>query len=213
MSNPEMPEFERQFNEARPLVDIANPDERLQNKQELMLASKGLRLRDFAFGDQLVITAYSASGAAGYLKVELIPWTKKQHTIEPGATVRARVKETGFQGFEAGKDIKIRGASLGTDALEGSHTGEIRADCNLLVTPIKMYDFHKTPLAKESDAEVNRLFEMGIIEVGSYGYMVALDASGPPVVLPEVSAVYSVDQQTGVEQRLDWQSAAYLAQM
>lgn len=214
MSTPEMSEgLRRQVNEAVPLIDVDDPDYRLHNSKELILASPGLRLSDFELGDQIVITTDTVNGYEGYLKFELVAWSG-QKELSPAKNVRAWVKSSNLPGISRDTDIQIHGASLGKTSLGGEHLGEIRANCNLLVTPIITRDFYKTAYGKESNESIEFLVKRGLIERSTHGYYkgyyVMLDTNYPPIMLPEVNQVYCVDKQSGEELPVDWKSPAQL---
>lgn len=193
------------------LLDGVSPHEYLnQACKELISRSPGLRLSSFVLGQELVIeTAQTEAGQNGLLHIELVPWAK-QTVINPGEAVRSYVKASSIQGVEKGAELQINGPSIGDVTLDGTHNGEIRAMCNLMVTPIRVIDAYKTHFAKLSDQEFKDMLNRGVVERaerGYYkGYFVVLDVMSLPIKLPEVVSVYTADSGSGATVLQKWQS-------
>lgn len=197
-----------------PRHDEAHIDQRRANALDLITASPGVLLSDLDFGDELIIeTDKTPHGHDGYLAVTLVPWGE-QYEIPLGVPVRAAVDDTNIPSLQAFEDVYMYGSALTYAMNNEIFHGQVRAQCNLLVSPLTFTAFEGTIYADFPDDEIPFFIKRGVLEYRSRGYyegyMVGVSLQEPPVIVPWVRSVSVIDKLNERALPLEWKSPHYL---
>lgn len=181
-------EFFKGLHEVPDQVDLR------QNAQELLRATRGIRLSDtFKPGDAIVLKTRHGVLIDEGLHLKLIA-SHGTNEIAPNQPVRARVVLSDVDAIPSRSFITIDAPELDGEVLDGD-LGVIRADTPLRVTLLRLRDFHESAtIDSASSMQIAMMYQRGEITDFGLGYSVTAEEIGQEL-LPGILSVWSFNAQ------------------